>query len=93
MVDSVEGMRFWGHVTLWFVGDVGTSLSAFGRVWGQIDDGNGVMLEIPRTAPEQAAVRVVGELEGDVLTVHGCSSGAAAGPLTIGATFERVAAQ
>ena len=89
MVDSVEGMRFWGHVTLWFAGDVGTSLSTFGRVWGQIDDGSGVMLEIPRVSPGQAAVRVVGELAGDVLTVHGCSSGGAAGPFAIGTTFER----
>ena len=93
MVDSTEGMRFWGHVTLWFAGDVGTSLSAFGRVWGQIDDGRGVMLEIPRASPGQAAVRVLGELAGDVLTVHGCSSGAAAGPFAIGAAFERVAVQ
>lgn len=93
MVDSVEGMRFWGHVTLWVAGDVGTSLTSFGRVWGQIDDGSGVMLEIPRTSAGQAAVRVVGELAGDVLTVHGCSSGAAGGPFTIGTTFERHAAQ
>jgi hypothetical protein len=92
-VDSVEGMRFWGHVTLWFAGDVGTSLTSFGRVWGHIDAGNGVMLEIPRTSPGQAAVRVVGELAGDVLTVRGCSSGAAAGPFAIGTTFERLAAQ
>lgn len=90
MVDSVEGTRFWGHVTLWFAGDVGTSPSAFGRVWGQIDDGNGVMLEIPRTLPGQDAVRVVGEVAGDVLTVHGCSSGAAAGPFAIGSAFERI---
>jgi hypothetical protein len=93
MVDSVEGMRFWGHVTLWVAGDVGASLTSFGRVWGQIDDGSGVMLEIPRTSPGQAAVRVVGELAGDVLTIHDCYSGADAGPLTIGATFERVAAR
>ena len=92
MVDSAEGMRFWGRVTLWFAGDVGTSPSAFGRVWGQIDDGSGVMLEIPRASPGQAAVRMVGELAGDVLTIHGCSSGAAAGPFAIGTTFERSAA-
>jgi hypothetical protein len=93
MVDSVKGMRFWGHVTLWFAGDVGTSPSAFGRVWGQIDDGSGVMLEIPRASPGQAAVSVVGELAGDVLMVHGCSSGADAGPFAVGSTFERAAAQ
>ena len=93
MVDSVEGMRFWGHVTIWFAGDVGTSLTSFGRVWGHIDAGNGVMLEIPRTSPGQAAVRVVGELAGDVFTVHGCSTGAAAGPFAIGTMFERHAAQ
>lgn len=34
-IDSVEGMRFWGHVTLWFAGDVGIAPSAFGRVWGR----------------------------------------------------------
>jgi hypothetical protein len=88
-IDSAEGMRFWGRVTLWFGGDVGISLSAFGRVWGQIDESNGVMLEIPRASPGQAAVRVVGELVGDVLTVHGCSSGAVAGPFAIGTMFER----
>ena len=93
MVDSAEGMRFWGHVTLWFSGDVGTSPSAFGRVWGQIDDGGGVMLEIPRASPGQLAVSVVGELAGDVLRIHGCSSGANPGPFAIGSTFERGAAR
>jgi len=38
----------------------GIAPSAFGRVWGQIDDGSGVMLEIPRASLAQAAVRVVG---------------------------------
>ena len=90
MVDSVEGIRFWGNVTLWFAGDVGTSLSAFGRVAGHIDEDNGVMLEIPRESPGQVAVTVVGALAGDVLTVHGCSSGADAGPFAIGTAFERV---
>jgi hypothetical protein len=93
MVDSVKGMRFWGHVTLWFAGDVGTSLSTFGRVWGQIDDGSGVMLEIPRQSPVQVAVMVVGELAGDVLTVHDCYSGADSGPFASGTAFERVATQ
>src|SRR6266571_970148 len=41
-VDSVEGMRFWGRVTLWFAGDVGISPSAFGRIAGRIDEHNGV---------------------------------------------------
>ena len=92
-VDSLEGLRFWGRVTFWFAGDVGIAPSAFGRVWGQIDDGSGVMLEIPRASLGQAAVRVVGELAGDVLTVHGCSSGADAGPFAVGSTFERGVAQ
>jgi hypothetical protein len=93
MVDSVDGMRFWGHVTLWFAGDVGTSPNAFGRVRGRIDDDNGVTLEIPRQSPGQAPVMVMAELAGDVLTVHGCSSGADAGPFAVGTTFERVVAR
>lgn len=87
MVDSVEGMRFWGYVTMWFVGDVGTAPSAFGRVGGRIDGQSGVTLEIPR-APR--AVWVVGELSGDVLTVRDCYSGADSGPFAVGTTFERV---
>jgi hypothetical protein len=93
MVDSVEGMRFWGHVTLWFAGDVGISPDAFGRVSGRVDGHDGVILEIPRESPAQVAVRVVGELAGDVLTVDGCSSGADPGPFAIGSTFKRVVAR
>jgi hypothetical protein len=89
-IDSLDGMRFWGHVTLWFAGDVGISPSAFGRIAGRIDEHNGVTLEIPRASPSQLAVMVVGELAGDVLTVHDCYSGADAGPFASGATFERV---
>ena len=29
MIDSLDGTRFWGRVTLWFAGDVGISPSAF----------------------------------------------------------------
>ncbi len=90
-VDSVEGMLFGGRVTLWFTGDVGISPSAFGRIAGRIDEHNGVTLEIPRASPSQVAVIVVGELGGDVLTVHDCYSGADAGPFASGTTFERVA--
>ena len=36
-IDSLDGMRFWGRVTLWFVGDVGITPSAFGRVSGTVD--------------------------------------------------------
>jgi hypothetical protein len=92
-VDSVEGMRFWGRVTLWIAGDVGISPSAFGRIAGRIDEHNGVTLEIPRASPSQVAVMVVGELAGDVLTVHDCYSGADAGPFASGTTFVRVAVQ
>jgi hypothetical protein len=91
MVDSVEGMRFWGRVTLWFAGDGGISPSAFGRVGGRIDDHNGVTLEIPRESASQFAIMVVGELAGDVLTVHDCYSGTNAGPFASGTRFERVA--
>jgi hypothetical protein len=93
MVDSVEDLRFWGRVTLWFAGDVGISPSAFGRVTGRIDEHNGVTLEIPRQLPAQVAVTVMAELVGDVLTVHDCYSGADAGPFASGTTFERVAVQ
>jgi len=93
MVDSVKGMRFWGHVTLWFEGDVGTSPSAFGRVSGIVAGQDGVRLEIPRAAVAQVAVSVLGSLAGDVLTIHGCSSGAESGPFAIGRTFERVDAE
>src|SRR5258705_13229361 len=93
MVDSVKGMRFWGHVTLWFAGDVGISPEVFGRVSGTVDGQDGVMLEIPRASHAQAAVSVEGNLAGDVLTIHRCSSGADAGPFAIGSTFERVVTQ
>jgi hypothetical protein len=92
-IDSLEGMRFWGRVTLWFSGDVGISPSAFGRVSGRIDEHNSVTLEIPRQPPGQAAVMVAGELAGDVLTVHDCYSGGDAGPFASGTTFQRVAVQ
>ena len=89
MVDSVDGMRFWGHVTLWFAGDVGIAPSGFGRIAGRIDEHNGVTLEIPR---ESRAVMVVGDLAGDVLTVRDCQSGAEPepGPFARGTAFERV---
>ena len=92
-IDSLDGMRFGGRVTLWFAGDVGISPSGFGRIAGRIDEHNGVTLEIPRSSPSQLAVMVVGELAGDVLTVHDCYSGADAGPFASGTTFERVAVQ
>jgi hypothetical protein len=92
-IDSVEEMRFWGRVTLWFAGDVGISPSAFGRVAGRIDEHNGVTLEIPRRSPSQVAVTVMAELVGDVLTVRDCYSGADAGPFASGTTFERVGVQ
>ena len=37
-IDSLDGMRFWGHVTLWFAGDVGIAPSTFGRVAGRLGD-------------------------------------------------------
>jgi len=92
-IDSLDGMRFSGHVTVWFAGDVGIPPSAFGRLAGRIDEHNGVTLEIPRHAPGQSAVTVVGELAGDVLTVHDCYSGVDAGPFASGTTFVRVAVQ
>lgn len=92
-IDSVEDMRFWGRVTLWFAGDVGIARSAFGRIAGRIDEHNGVTLEIPRQLPGQVSVMVMGELVGDALTVHDCYSGADSGPFASGTTFERVAVQ
>lgn len=89
-IDSLDGMRFWGHVTLWFAGDIGIPTSAFGRVSGRLGDSNRVSLEIPRASTEGSAVMVMGELAGDVLTIRDCHSGVEAGPFASGTAFERV---
>ena len=85
-IDSAAGARFWGRVTLWFAGDVGAPLGEFGRVHGQIDEANGVSLEVPRAS---GTIVVAGRLEGDVLTVDRCSSDGAAAPFAAGTRFER----
>ena len=89
-IDSLERMRFWGRVTVWFAGDVGIAPSAFGRVAGRLGDSNSVSLEIPRASTGGSTVMVMGELAGDVLTIRNCYSGADPGPFAIGTAFERV---
>jgi len=89
-IDSLDGRRFWGHVTLWFAGDVGIAPNTFGRVAGRLGDSNRVSLEIPRASTEGSTVMVMGELAGDVLTIRDCHSGAEAGPFASGTAFERV---
>jgi len=87
-IDSLDGMRFWGRVTLWFVGDVGITPSAFGRVSGTVDGSTGVTLLISRA--DERSLMVMAELTADVLTVHECLVGAEPGPFAAGTTFLRL---
>jgi len=87
-IDSLDGMHFSGHVTLWFAGDVGIPPTAFGRVSGTVDGGNGVTLVIPRA--NEHALMIMGELAGDVLTVVECHAGTEPGPFAARTAFRRL---
>lgn len=89
-IDSLEGMRFWGRVTLWFAGDVGIAPSTFGRISGRIDEANAVRLVIPRAPAEDHPLTVWGELAADVLTIVGCQVGTAPGPFVANSAFVRL---
>ena len=89
-IDSVEDVRFWGRVTLWFVGDVGVAPSTFGRVRGSVGEGNGVSLVIPMEAPNRRPLMIRGEVTGDVLTVLDCYMGAEPGPFGVRSQFLRL---
>jgi len=91
-IDSLEGMRFWGRVTLWFAGDVGIPPTAFGRVSGTVDGGNGVTLVIPRQPTNARPLMVRGDLAGDVLTVLECHAGTEPGPFVARTAFLRIKA-
>ena len=91
-IDSLEGMRFWGRVTLWFAGDVGIPPTAFGRVSGTVDGGNGVTLVIPRQPTNARPLMVTGDLAGDVLTVLECHAGTEPGPFVARTAFLRIKA-
>jgi len=88
-IDSLDGTRFFGHVTQWFVGDVGISPVEFGRVSGSIDENNGVMLAIPRVSSNRQPLKVMGELAGDVLIVVECYVGTEPGPFVASTAFLR----
>jgi hypothetical protein len=87
-VDSASGMRFWGHVARWFVGDVGLPVTRFGPVSGSIDSTSGVVLRIH--GRQIAALRIEGEVAGDVLTVHASWAGVEPGPFPSGCRFQRL---
>jgi hypothetical protein len=89
-VDSLDGIRFWGRVTLWFAGDVGVPPTAFGRVFGTIDESNGVTLVIPREPTDAHPLMVLGQLAGDVLTVIECHAGTETGPFAAHTAFLRL---
>ena len=89
-IDSLDGMRFSGHVTLWFAGDVGVSPTAFGRVSGTVDASNGVTLVIPREPSNGRPLMVTGEVAGDMLTVRACHAGTEPGPFAAGSAFRRL---
>ena len=89
-IDSLDGMRFWGRVTLWFAGDVGIPPAAFGRVSGTVDGGNGVTLVIPRA--NERSLMVMGALAADVLTVLECYAGTEPGPFAARTAFIRLKA-
>lgn len=89
-IDSLDGMRFSGHVTLWFAGDVGIASSAFGPVSGTVDDTNGVTMVIPREPTVSRPLLVMGEVTDDVLTVRDCSVGTEPGPFAPGSAFRRL---
>jgi len=91
-IDSLEGMRFWGRVTLWFAGDVGIPPTAFGRVSGTVDGSNGVTLVIPRQPTNARPLMVTGDLAGDVLTVLECHAGTEPGPFVARTAFLRIKA-
>ena len=89
-IDSLDGMRFSGHVTEWFAGDVGISPTAFGRVSGTVDGSNGVAMVIPREPTTSRPVTVMGEVADDVLTVRDCHAGTEPGPFAAGSAFRRL---
>ena len=89
-IDSVEDVRFWGRVTLWFVGDVGVAPRTFGRVRGSVGEGNAVSLVIPMEAPNRRPLMIRGEVTGDVLTVLDCYMGAEPGPFGADSRFTRL---
>ena len=91
VVDSARGRLFWGHVSRWFVGDVGLAASQFGPVSGTIDSSSGVVMRIAAT-PAQASLplRIDGQVTGDLLTVQSSWSGAQPGPFPQGCRFQRL---
>jgi len=89
-IDSLDGTRFFGHVTQWFAGDVGISPAEFGRVAGSIDENNGVILAIPRAPSNGQPLKVMGKLAGDVLTVVECYAGTEPGPFAASTAFLRL---
>ena len=91
-IDLLEGMRFWGRVTLWFARDVGIPPAAFGRVSGTVDGGNGVTLVIPREPTNARPLMVRGDLAGDVLTILECHAGTEPGPFVARTPFLRIKA-
>lgn len=93
VIDSARDMRFWGHVALWFVGDVGLPASRFGLVTGTIDSVYAVFLRIaPGSTPgwTGGALTIEGEVEGDLLSVHGSWVGVDRGPFPPGCRFQRL---
>jgi len=91
-IDSLEGMRFWGRVTLWFAGDVGIPPTAFGQASGTVDGGNGVTLVIPRQPTNARPLMVTGDLAGDVFTILECHAGTEPGPFVARTAFLRIKA-
>lgn len=89
-IDSLDGMHFWGRVTLWFAGDVGIPPTAFGRVSGTLDGRNGVTLVIPREPTNGRPLMVMGEVADDVLTIRDCRAGTERGPFAAGSAFRRL---
>jgi hypothetical protein len=88
-IDSLDGMRFWGRVVLWFAGDVGISPGRFAPVTGSVDRSGGVRVLIAFADPGASSVTIVGVLAGDTLTVSESWLGAEAGPFPTGGCFDR----
>ncbi|HWP37564.1 MAG TPA: hypothetical protein VNL18_08455 [Gemmatimonadales bacterium] len=88
-VDSVADVRFSGRVSLWFAGDVGVPVDAFGPVSGSVADLPRVTLLITMKDPLIPAIEVSGELRTDSISVRGSWRGTEPGPFALGSAFLR----
>jgi hypothetical protein len=91
VVDSARGMRFWGRVSRWLVGDVGLPANRFGSVSGSLDSAYRIVLQIaPGSAREATGYRVEGEVREDQLIVRASWAGAMPGPFPAGCRFHQL---